>query len=267
MRNSFLILLLAGAAYAGSPLTADDIMARVAENQSRAEKARSEFVYQQKVLVRLRDGKGKLVREEADEYSVTPTPDGTKKELTASRKFGRPGKLASSDAELVDDLRDDLTNDRKARDGLNRKLFPLTAGEQKKYHFQLAGEEVQRGLPVYRITFAPKEPGSNIGDNDGPWAGEALVSRDDYQPVLISTGMAQKIPLLIRTMLGTNLHGLGFSVRYQKFDEGLWFPVSYGTEFRVHALFFYNRSIVVSLENIGFRRAQVDSTITFGEPR
>jgi hypothetical protein len=65
--------------------------------------------------------------------------------------------------------------------------------------------------------------------------------------------------------LGTNLHGAGFSVRYQKFDDGVWFPVSYGTEFRVRALFFYNRSIVVSLENAGFQRARVSSRIEFAE--
>jgi hypothetical protein len=266
MAKSLLILFTAVISAAPTP-TADDIMARVAENQNRAEKLRSEFVYQQKLLIRLRDGKGKLVREEADEYVVTPTPDGTKKELTSSRKYGRPGKLAGEDADMAKDLRDDLTNDRKAKDGLSRKLFPLTAEEQRKYNFQLAGEEVHRGLPVYRITFAPKELGSDIDTDEGPWMGEALVSRDDYQPVLITTGLARKVPLLIRTMLGTNLHGLGFSVRYQKFDEGLWFPVSYGTEFRVRALFFYNRSIVVSLENTGFQRAKVESAIAFDEPR
>jgi len=32
-------------------------------------------------------------------------------------------------------------------------------------------------------------------------------------------------------------------------------------------LFFYNRSIVVSLENTGFRRAKVDSVISFDEPQ
>jgi hypothetical protein len=266
MAKSLLILLMAGVSRAGPAPTADDIMARVAENQKRAERLRSEFVYQQKVLIRLRDGKGKLVREEADEYVVTPTPDGTKKELTSSRKFGRPGKLAEEDADLAKDLRDDLTNDRKAKDGLNRKLFPLTAEEQRKYRFQLAGEEVHRGLPVYRIAFGPKEMGEYLG-SEGPWSGETLVSRDDYQPVLITTALARKVPLLVRTMLGTNLHGLGFSVRYQKFDEGLWFPVSYGTEFRVRALFFYSRSIVVSLENTGFRRAKVDSAIAFDEPQ
>ena len=54
-------------------------------------------------------------------------------------------------------------------------------------------------------------------------------------------------------------------MRYQKFDDGLWFPASYGTEFRLRALFFYNRSIVVSLENTGFQRALVSSRIEFAE--
>src|SRR5260370_38682508 len=125
MRNSLLILLLASAGYAGSPLTADDIMARVAENQERAQKLRSEFIYQQKGLIRLRDGKGKLVREEAEEYAVTPTPDGTRKELTASRKFGRPGKLAEEDADMAGDLGAGLRKQGKPKDGISGKLFPV----------------------------------------------------------------------------------------------------------------------------------------------
>ncbi len=215
-------------------------------------------MYQQKILVRLHDGRGKLVREQSNEYLVTPTPDGTKKEMTASREQARKGKLAEMDAEIVSDLRDELTNDRESKDGLNRRLFPLTAEEQRKYDFKFAGDEDYRGLPVHRITFTPNS-------SNAEWKGEVLVSRDDYQPVLVATQLAHKIPLLVRTALGTNLHGLGFSVRYQKFDDGLWFPVSYGTEFRLRALFFYNRNIVVSLENTGFRRANVSSRIEFAE--
>jgi hypothetical protein len=85
--------------------------------------------------------------------------------------------------------------------------------------------------------------------------------------VLITTELSRKVPLLIRTMLGTNANGLGFSVRYQKFDESLWFPVSYGTESRFRALFFYSRSVAVSLENIEFQRAKVDSAIAFDAPQ
>jgi hypothetical protein len=170
---------------------------------------------------------------------------------------------------MVDDLRADFTQDRKSKDGLNRKLFPLTTAEQGKYRFQLAGEEIYHGLPVYRVTFTPKEKSAdlNLSDESGPWEGEVLVSREDYQPALVSTKLAQKVPLVIRTALGTNIHGLGFSVRYEKFDDGIWFPVSYGTEFRVRALFFYNRSIMISLENSGFQRARVDTSIEFEADR
>jgi hypothetical protein len=262
-----LILLMTGVGSAGSQPSADVIMARVAENQSRAERLRSAFVYQQKILIRLRDGKGKLVREESNEYVVTPTPEGTKRELTASHTYQRKGKLAEADADLANDVRNDLTNDQKAKDGVGRKIFPLTLEEQSKYNFELAGEEVYRGLTVYRINFASKDKELKINGDEGPWVGEVLVSRDEYQPVLVTTQLAHRVPLLVRTALGTNLHGLGFSVHYQRFDDGVWFPVSYGTEFRVRALFFYNRSIVVSLENTGFRSMTVDSALTFDEPR
>ena len=110
------------------------------------------------------------------------------------------------DADIVSDLRDDLTNDRESKDGLNRRLFPLTAEEQRKYSFRLAGD-------------------------------------------------AHKIPLLVRTALGTNLHGLGFSVRYQKFDGGHGFPSVMGRSFACARCFFYR-----------FQRAKVSSRIEFTAP-
>ena len=33
---------------------------------------------------------------------------------------------------------------------------------------------------------------------------------------------------------------------YEKFDDGLWFPVSYGGEFHVRAVFFYARNMSIS---------------------
>ena len=53
------------------------------------------------------------------------------------------------------------------------------------------------------------------------------------------------------------------TVEYRKFDEGVWFPVSYGTEFRFHVLFFYSRQIAVSMVNSDFRRADVKSSVEF----
>ena len=57
----------------------EEIMARVAANQDREEKARAEYVYQQRIHVASLRTNGKLAREETADYLVTPTPDGTKK--------------------------------------------------------------------------------------------------------------------------------------------------------------------------------------------
>jgi hypothetical protein len=64
-------------------------------------------------------------------------------------------------------------------------------------------------------------------------------------------------------LLGTNIKGLGFSVMYERFDEGVWFPVSYGGEFEIRAVFFYKRTIAVNLVNSRFRRANVTSNVTY----
>ena len=61
----------------------------------------------------------------------------------------------------------------------------------------------------------------------------------------------------------TNLKGLGFSVSYQKFADGLWFPVSYGGEFELRAVFFYSRKISVSMANSDFRRTDVTTNVAY----
>src|SRR5450631_4579601 len=61
--------------------TVDQIMARVAENQVRAQDMRRAYIYNQKVLARFHRTNGKLAREEKLEYLVTPTPAGVEKKL------------------------------------------------------------------------------------------------------------------------------------------------------------------------------------------
>jgi hypothetical protein len=81
--------------------------------------------------------------------------------------------------------------------------------------------------------------------------------------VLVTTNLAFGIPMAVKILLGTNIRGLGFSVAYQKFADGVWFPVSYGGEFEVRAVFFYKRSISVSLTNSDFRRTDVTSKVAY----
>jgi len=254
--------------------TAGEIMAKVAENQTRAEAARAGFVYRQDVLVRLQRSDGKLAREEDREYTVTPKPDGVKREMVHfAGKYGVNGKefpIAEPgqhyqdhdfDADLANSLADDFGGDEQSRDGINLDLFPLTAKKQKHYTFKLSGQENYRGHEVYRITFAPR---SKSEDNDGtPWAGEALIDKADLAPVLITTHLAHGVPLVVKTVFGTNLQQIGFKVTYEKFDDGLWFPANYSGEMRVRLLFLYARTISLGLVNSGFQKADVKSTITY----
>lgn len=252
--------------------TADAIMARVAKNQDRAQKLRSEYVYRQRVIIKLRKKHGKLMREETADYEVAPSPEGSQKVLKrlegrywhkgAYVEFrGEPVPAKDSlDGDLISDFRSDLTND-KSKDGLARDLFPLTTEEQKKYEFTLLGEGTYKGRKAYRIGFRPKDR------HEFTWMGEALVDAGDYEPVQVFTKLARRIPFAVRTFLGTDVPGAGFNVDYARQDGGVWFPTSFGTEFRLHAVFFINREISISMENTDFERTHVKSRITGVEPK
>ena len=272
MRTALLLsFLIAGGALAqepaGAPLTAEAIMARVAANQDRAESLRAEYVYRQHVHVAMRKPGGKLMREEDADYEVVPDPNGLKKELKAiSGRYWKKGEYHtfsgeprpeadSLDGDLINEFRHDLTND-ESKDGLGRDLFPLTSAEQAKYTFQLLGEEERDGRKAYRIGFRPRDKHAL------DWAGEALIDGEDFQPIRVFTRLSRKIPFAIRTFLGTNLPGIGFNVDYRRQVDGIWFPSSFGTEFRLRAVFFINRVITISLENTDFKRTHVESRIT-----
>ncbi len=266
---------------AQQPEPADIIMAKVAVNQDRAQEMRKAFIYHQSMLIRFKRGNGKLAREEEREYVVMPTEKGFKKDLTHFvGKYEKGGKLIEYDKPgyqykgididggFANSLADDLTNDKDSRDGFGKDPLPLTARMQEKFTFRLEGKEDYRGTQVYRITFTPKKLSLFDCDDDDAscWAGEALIDVNEYQPVLVTSWLAKSIPKAVQILLGTNLKHLGFKVAYKKFDDGLWFPVTYGSEFEVRGLFFYKRTIALAATNSGFRKADVTSTVVFGLP-
>ncbi len=268
-----LISLLLALSIPAAAQTADEIMARVADNQNRAEQARTGFVYRQQILVRLQRSDGKLAREEDREYTVTPQADGADRNMVHfAGKFGVKGKVfpftdpgyhykdTDIDADLAGSLADEFGGDSKTRDGINSDLFPLTANKQKYYRFRLAGQENYRGHDVFRIAF---EPSGRQEQGGTPWAGEALIDKADFAPVLITSHLARGIPLIVKTVLGTNLQQLGFKVSYEKVDGNLWFPVSYSGELKVKVLFLYSRTIAMSMVNSDFKQADVKSSIRF----
>jgi hypothetical protein len=287
------IVLLAAAlpAWATNSLSADEIMARVAANQDRSVELRKNYIYRQRVHVVTHKTNGRLMRDETAEFDVLPTPDGTTKKLALLsgrylhkgqyREFqGEPRPDADSiDAELIRSFRDDLTEDTSApesqqkhgvhvsldedshtKDGIATDLFPLRTEQQKKYVFRLLDEPTFQGRNAYHIRFAPKNK------NDIAWAGEAYIDKEEFQPILVFTRLSRRIPFAVRTLLGTDLPGIGFSVQYKRQEDGVWFPSSFGTEFRLKVLYFLNRDISLSMDNRDFQRTHVDSKIEYAGP-
>jgi hypothetical protein len=267
-----LVLILAATGFAeGQTPDVERIMSQVAVNQAKAQELRNLYVYTQKQLLRFVRSNGKIAREERREYLVTPQLHRVKKQLVHFEgkyqdgnqfvSFDKPGyehKSLDLDAELLNEMSQDMTNDHKSLDGMSRDLFPLTYHQQLKYEFKLLGSETYRGREVYRVSFKPKPH-----MEDANWKGEALIDQAELQPLTVTTELAYKLPLLVKTMLGTNIKGLGFTLTYQKFEDGVWFPVSYGGEFEVRGLFLYRRTMSINLTNSDFHKLDVNSTIAY----
>jgi hypothetical protein len=274
-----------------APLTADAIMARVAANQDQAEASRSHYVYVQHAHVVSR--KGKSVRcEETTDMRVVPTEKGSKQELLkldgrlwfkhtyvtydrlpAKKDVGKSEVDADKndvyaeidndetmDRDLVENMRGNLVNsDREdSKDGVGAGLFPLTSKSQADYTFRLVGRERMNGRDTFHVAFVPKDK------DDFTWKGDAWVDSTVFQPVVVRTTMAKQIPFAVRTLLGTSVPGLGFSVVYAPQPGGVWFPVTFGTEFKLHVLFFLNRDITINAENREFEQTHGSATIVAG---
>jgi len=254
-------------AKADEPPTAEAIMARVATNQDSSEKLRSQYIYKQHIQVISKKPSGKVQREETADYQVVPKPDHSERTLEQlTGRYWHKGKYEtfsgepvpepdSTDGELVHDFREDVTNE-KSKDGLAHDLFPLTTDEQKDYKFRLMDHEPFEGRQAYHIAFTPK------GDDDTDWAGEAYIDAQEFQPIYVFTKLSRPLPFGVRKFMGIDLPGLGFAVHYRRQDDGVWFPTSLGSEFRIRVLFLFNRTMTVSLENKAFEHTHVETRIT-----
>lgn len=273
-----LLLAFAAAVAWAQPPSIDDIMRRVALNQAKSQDLRTSYLYRQKQVLKAVRGNGKTAREEHREYDIAPKVRGNATKLVSFDgkyeqhgrfiPYSKPGyqyKGTDIDGQILDDFSKDMMRDGKSRDGIDHSLFPMTYHQQLKYNFKLVGQETYRGRPVYRVSFEPKKkPGfDDLDDNGAAWKGEALIDADEYQPVNVHTDLAWKAPLWLKTALGTNFRGVGFNVTYQKFADGLWFPVSYGGEFEIRAVFFYKRTFTVAMTNSDFRHTDVTSNVAY----
>jgi hypothetical protein len=282
-------------------LTADAIMARVATNQDAAESERAHYIYTQHAHIASR--KGKTIRcEETTDYRIAPSPTGSDRQLlkldgrllqkhgyitytqlptpekTAAKPSTNPNIPAdkdddvnidigddTTDRDLVENMRKNLTDAHASKDGISANLFPLTSKEQAGYKFTLLGREPRNGRDTFHIAFAPND------HDDFTWKGDAWIDATAFQPVVVRTTLSRKVPLAVRTLLGTNVPGLGFTIIYAPqtpaptpdvpAQPAVWFPTSFGTEFKLHVLFFFHREIVFNADNRDFQKTHVTSTL------
>lgn len=259
------------------------IMAKAAANIEKAADSRRQFVYRQFIVSSLVRSNGKIARKENREYEVFPTESNTEKKLVSLRGEVRRGKKITPyteagfkdksfdiDGDLIREMTDELVNAKDSRDGIPPSLFPLRTADLPGYRFTLLEEPEYQGRRTYRIRFEPavKRTCINIGGDDdecdGPsWKGEAWIDCAELQPVRIFTEQAFHIPWAMKVFLGTNIQQSGFAISYQRVAADVWFPVSYGTEFRLNVLFGYKRTITLSLVSNGFRKTDVSSKIKY----
>ncbi|MBM3812626.1 MAG: hypothetical protein FJW20_13445 [Acidimicrobiia bacterium] len=125
-------------------------------------------VYKQTVRSSLVQTNGHMTRRERREYMVLPSANRTEKRLTAFegeyRKGGKlipysePGftyKGMDIDGKVINDLTEDLVNERESMDGIPHSLFPLRSKELGSYRFALKGEVEHKGRRAYQIAFEP----------------------------------------------------------------------------------------------------------------
>jgi len=226
---------------------------------------------------------GEIARREAREYNVVPqdaTTDTTLmsfsgeyregKRLIAYSQPSQNDKGSTVDREVIQEMTDELVNAKDSRDGIPHDLFPLRAGELAYYKFSLKGEAEVHGRRTYDILFEPAgSKGLCIDVDEGSchlWKGEAWIDAQEFQPVRIETQMAKAVPWGIRVFLGSNVRQLGFSIDYERVAENVWFPVAYGTEFRLDVLWGYKRTITLSMESSGFQKTDATSKIQYELP-
>lgn len=237
---------------ASDVLSVNSIMARVAANQDRVEKLRSDYDCKEHIRVVTRKLNGKMMREETADYEVLAAPAGPHAQLNSlTGRYWHNGKYedfkgepvpepGSWDADYIRDVRLCLTEQTRCTGGGH--LFPFTTTEQQEYDFHLIGKDSVAGRSAYRIAFVPKDKEMYA------WTGEALIDTTDFQPIRIFTRLSRRVPFFVRHAIGTNLSGAGYELDYKKDANGDWFPVTYGTEYKLRLFFHINRTITVSMD-------------------
>ena len=268
MRVACILVFLAASLAAQTP-DASEIMRRVSENLDHSEAARTHYVYDQDVFIRLQRANGKLAREESRQYAVAPTEKGAARKLVKLQgkilegkkeieytEAGYRRKNIDIDGGLVDSFAREVMWRHSAIP--NMEWFPFERKDLGQYTFRFEGEERYRDYDVFRISF-------RMGGPEDQWEGEALIERNEFQPVLVTTAWTGHIPAAAKIALGTNVQHIGAKITFRRFEKDVWFPISSGGELKLRVLFGYARTIAFSSTNSGFHKSDVQSSVEFDD--
>ena len=225
-------LLASPAAPTVEDLDGLQIMKRVASTMESTVDARRQYVYKQKINARLVRTNGQVARAEKRHYNVAPGPEKTEKSLVTlegeyhkSKKeiirYTEPGFEKGGmdiDGGIMEDLIEDLVDDKDSRDGIPHSFFPLRTKDLSAFHFTYKDTIEVKGRKAYRVAFQPASKENRCSEGGDcswrPWKGEAIIDAEDYQPVRIYSDLDVKMPWGVKVFLGTNLRQTGFWRRF-----------------------------------------------------
>lgn len=184
---------------------------------------------------------------------------GDKETVLDADAHDAPVKVNDTDLDIVESMRRTFTSNKSSKDGVNTGLFPLTTEQQNGMSFELKGRETKNGHDTFHIVFRPKDK------SDYGWKGDAWIDSTAFEPVVVRTALSRSLPFAVRALLGTNVPGLGFTVLYAPQADDVWFPESFGTEFKMRILFMFSRQVIVGVQNRAFERTHVTSTLHAGQ--
>lgn len=206
------------------------------ERESEFQKLWAQYTYTQRVLFEVLDRRGNVKERRDIEYEIFFTSDGKR----SRRKVSDAGRIESV-----------IVTDRDLESVTNLQPFVLTRAQLRHYDVKYRGRERVDELDTYVFEIRPRR----IDRGRLYFKGRVWVDEQDLM-IVQSRGKAvpeernEKFPV--------------FETVRQQVDGEHWFPVWSGSdEVLQFAVPVHIRQTVV-YEN--FRRFEVDSKITFGEP-
>jgi len=200
--------------------------------QKRREEALNRYTYDVEQLLEERDEKGSVTRRKVRSYEVFYVKGRPVWKLVA--EDGRPltpGERAAEERRVRQEV-DDTLKGRAAEDDARLRLSAIL----ERYDFQTVGRENLDGWPALVLEFSAR-PGKRDLPGDvflRNLAGRLFVDEGEGEVVRAEVGNTAAIKLALG--VGASVSGLGFTLDFQKIEDGLWMPARVEAEAEARVL-------------------------------